>query len=148
MRLLNCLIYRIKTKAHGILRALGRVAFSPVLLNHGSPLHSTQKGVEIGGKPVSRGGAALFSIRAPYPRPLIALSQRFRSCTRTSLLSVRHSRGGVRTWLPRPLLPPRKLGHCRQAHGQRTPAPDHQEHWTPELVLVLLYFYQLYANTH
>ena len=35
---------------------------------------------------MSREETTLLSIREPYPRPLIALSQRFRSCTGTSVL--------------------------------------------------------------
>ena len=52
----------------------------------GVGVHSTHKGEETGGKPVSREETTLLSIRAPYLRPLIALSQRFRSCTGTSVL--------------------------------------------------------------
>ena len=51
-------------------------------------VHSTHKGEETGGKPVSLEEVTLRSIRASYPRPLIAFSQRFRSCTGTSILSV------------------------------------------------------------
>ena len=54
----------------------------------GLRVHSTYKGWEIGGNYVSRKEVTLLSIREPYPRPLIALSQRFRSCTGTSVLSV------------------------------------------------------------
>ena len=54
----------------------------------GLRVHSTHKGEETGGKPVSREEVALRSIRASYPRPLIVLSQRFRSCAGTSVLSV------------------------------------------------------------
>ena len=35
----------------------------------------TYKGQETGGKPVSREETTLLSIREPYPRPLMALSQ-------------------------------------------------------------------------
>ena len=52
----------------------------------GLRVHSTYKGWEIGGNYVSRKEVTLLSIREPYPRPLIALSQRFRSCTGTSVL--------------------------------------------------------------
>ena len=51
----------------------------------GLRVHSTYKGYEIGGNYVSRKEVTLLSIREPYPRPLIALSQRFRSCTGTSV---------------------------------------------------------------
>ena len=46
------------------------------------------KGEETGGTPVSREDAALRSTRAPYPRPLTALSRRFRSGTGVSVLPV------------------------------------------------------------
>ena len=49
---------------------------------------STHKGEEPGGGAVSREEVRLRSICASYPRPLIAISQRFRSCTGTSVLSV------------------------------------------------------------
>ena len=52
----------------------------------GLRVHSTYKGYETGGNYVSREETTLLSIREPYPRPLIALSQRFRSCTGTSVL--------------------------------------------------------------
>ena len=54
----------------------------------GLRVHSTYKGEETGGKPLSREETALLSMcaRAPHPRPLIALSQRFRSCTGASVL--------------------------------------------------------------
>ena len=51
-------------------------------------VHSTHKGEEIGVNPVSREETVLLLIRAPYPRPLMALSRRFRSGTGTSVLSV------------------------------------------------------------
>ena len=51
-------------------------------------VHWTHKGEETGGKPVSREEVTLRSIRSSYPRPLIAPSRRFRSCTGTSVLSV------------------------------------------------------------
>ena len=54
----------------------------------GLRVHSTYKGWEIGGNYVSRKEVALLSICEPYPRPLIALSQRFRGCTGASVLSV------------------------------------------------------------
>ena len=49
----------------------------------GVRVHSTHKGEETGGKPVSWEDTTPLSIRAPYLRPLMALklSQRFRSCT-------------------------------------------------------------------
>ena len=54
----------------------------------GAGVHSPHKGEETGGTPVSREETTLtpLSIRAPYPRPLIALSQRFRSRTGASVL--------------------------------------------------------------
>ena len=51
----------------------------------GLRVQSTYKGQEIGGNYLSRKEVTLRSIRDPYPRPLIALSQRFRSCTGTSV---------------------------------------------------------------
>ena len=61
---------------------------SPPLKGVRSRAHSTHKGEEIGGKPVSRGDltALPIAISAPYPRPLVALSRRFRTCTETSVL--------------------------------------------------------------
>ena len=47
----------------------------------GVRVHWTHKGEDTGHNPVSREGKTLFSIRAPYPRLLIALLHRFRSCT-------------------------------------------------------------------
>ena len=41
-------------------------------------VHSTHKGEETVGKPVSKEETAPLSIRAPYPKPLVALSQRHR----------------------------------------------------------------------
>ena len=52
----------------------------------GVRVYSTHKGEATGGKPVSREETTLLSIRAPHLRPLIAISQRFRSCTGTSVL--------------------------------------------------------------
>ena len=49
-------------------------------------VHSTYKGYETGGDYVSREKTTLRSIRGPYPRPLVTLSQRFRSCTGASVL--------------------------------------------------------------
>ena len=51
-------------------------------------VHSAHKGEETGGKPVSRESATPRPIRAPHPRPLVAFSQRFRSCKGTSVLWV------------------------------------------------------------
>ena len=51
----------------------------------GLRVHSTHKGEETGGKPLSREETTLRSMCAPHLRPLIALSQRFRSCTGTSV---------------------------------------------------------------
>ena len=51
-------------------------------------VHSAHKGEEVRRKPVSRGEVPRRSIRASYPRPLMALSRQFRSCTGTSVLSV------------------------------------------------------------
>ena len=39
------------------------------------------------GKPVSRKETTLLSIREPYPRPLMAVSQRLYSCTGMSILT-------------------------------------------------------------
>ena len=52
----------------------------------GVGVYSMHKGEGTGGKPVSREETSLLSIRAPHLRPLIALSQQFRSCTETSVL--------------------------------------------------------------
>ena len=54
----------------------------------GLRVHSTHKGEETGDSPFSREETTLLSMCAPHLRPLIALSQRFRSCTGTSVLSV------------------------------------------------------------
>ena len=51
----------------------------------GLRVHSTHKGEETGGNPLSREETTLLSMCAPHLRPLIALSQRFRSCTGTSV---------------------------------------------------------------
>ena len=53
-------------------------------------VHSIHRGDQTGGRPGSRKEAMPLSIRAPHrhPRPLMALSQQFRSCTGTSVLSV------------------------------------------------------------
>ena len=51
-------------------------------------VHSTHKGEKIGVKSVSREEVTLRSICASYSGPLVALWQRFRSCTGTSVLSV------------------------------------------------------------
>ena len=53
----------------------------------GARAHSTYKVKGTGGAYVSRKEAAPLPIREPYPRPLVALSPRFRSCTGTSVLS-------------------------------------------------------------
>ena len=52
----------------------------------GLRVHSTHKGEETGGNPLSREETTLLSMCAPHLRPLIALAQRFRSCTETSVL--------------------------------------------------------------
>ena len=52
----------------------------------GLRVHSTHKGEETGGKHLSRKETTLLSMCAPHLRPLIALSQRFRSCTGASVL--------------------------------------------------------------
>ena len=52
----------------------------------GLRVHSTHKGEETGGNPLSREETTLLSMCAPHLRPLIALSQRFRGCTGTSVL--------------------------------------------------------------
>ena len=52
----------------------------------GLRVHSRHKGEETGGNPLSREETTLLSMCAPHLRPLIALSQRFRSCSGTSVL--------------------------------------------------------------
>ena len=67
----------------------------------GLRVHSTHKGEETGGKPLSREETTLLSMCAPHLRPLIALSQRFRSCTGTSVLLKTpgaYTRVVVSTW--------------------------------------------------
>ena len=48
--------------------------------------HSTHRGEETGGQPLSREGATLLSMCAPHWRPLMALPRRFCSCTGASVL--------------------------------------------------------------
>ena len=48
--------------------------------------HSTYRGQGTGGCCVRRKEAAPLSIRKPHPRPLMALSRRFRSCAETPAL--------------------------------------------------------------
>ena len=52
---------------------------------NGLRVHSTYKGYETGGNYVRRKEATLLSIRGPYPRPLMALSQRHRGCAGVSV---------------------------------------------------------------
>ena len=48
-------------------------------------VHSTHKDEETMGKPASREETAPLPIHGPCPRPLMAVSQRFRSCMGTSV---------------------------------------------------------------
>ena len=83
-----------------------------------SRVHSTHKGEETGGKPVSREEVALRPARASYPRPPIAISQRFRSCTGTSVLSVCPGSYSVVAHASA------NIARCTQAHKQLL------QHWS------------------
>ena len=78
-----------------------------------SRVHPTHKGEETGGKPVGLEEAALRSICAPYPRPLIALSRRFRRCTVLPVCPGSYSvvRGTAARGLSKPCL------NCASSYG-------------------------------
>ena len=54
----------------------------------GLRVHSMHKGDETGGTPLSQGDTMPLSMCVPHQKPLIALLQRFRSCTRASILML------------------------------------------------------------
>ena len=90
-------------------------------------VHSTHKGRETRGNCVSREETALLSIREPYPtcnpRPLMALLQRFRSCTGTSVLS--NSPGLVPQWSGDMQIKLEKMAHALE-HTLERPHPKFQ----------------------
>jgi len=76
-------------------------------------VHLTHKGQETGGNYVSQEETTPVTIREPHPRPLMALSQRFRGCTGTSFFfvcpgSYRAVPGRWRNW---------QSATCNRPHG-------------------------------